>query len=124
VRERHRLPNVRVIPNSVAIRPHSMRPAQSGRLLFVGSLSYAPNEEGLIWFIERVCGRGPEVLAPWKSLAPAHPNGRWPSSRQTSGCMVLCPLSLRFIAERRSPLRHCMQAAALESSCLRQEPLD
>jgi glycosyltransferase involved in cell wall biosynthesis len=53
-----------VMPNAVTVPPWSGlgRPPGRGRLLFVGNLGYAPNVEGLSWFIESVLPRlAPEV---------------------------------------------------------------
>jgi glycosyltransferase involved in cell wall biosynthesis len=45
-----------VIPNGVAL-PHEVTgdwPAKEGRILFVGNMTYAPNVEGVTWFVTSV----------------------------------------------------------------------
>jgi polysaccharide biosynthesis protein PslH len=46
-----------VIPNGIEITPATANQPtvmQEGQLLFCGSLDYAPNREGLLWFCERI----------------------------------------------------------------------
>jgi len=56
---RARVPGLETIdvPNGVACVPHAAeRDASrtSGRMLFVGTLNYLPNEDGILWFIENI----------------------------------------------------------------------
>ncbi len=55
--DRRRLPfkNVVVLPNGAEIPKHCIEKSDCGnRVLFVGSLGYAPNSNGLMWFIENI----------------------------------------------------------------------
>lgn len=49
----HGADSIRLIPNGIRIRPVSS-PVDAPVLLFVGTLNYGPNAEGLTWFLERV----------------------------------------------------------------------
>jgi len=53
------------------------RPPESGRLVFVGSMDWDPNEDGIIWFLQRVLPRI-FAAAPHAKLSVV---GRSPSSR-------------------------------------------
>jgi glycosyltransferase involved in cell wall biosynthesis len=57
LRARHNLLNVSVIENAIAVPALAPRQVNTTRILFVGSLSYAPNSDGMIWFLERVLPR-------------------------------------------------------------------
>ena len=50
---RHPAPNVVVIPNGASV-PSTVDRTPEGRVLFVGDLGYAPNSEGVEWFLEAV----------------------------------------------------------------------
>jgi glycosyltransferase involved in cell wall biosynthesis len=52
-RSRHPAVNVVVIPNGTVI-PATVSRMPQGRVLFVGDLGYAPNSQGLQWFLDRV----------------------------------------------------------------------
>jgi glycosyltransferase involved in cell wall biosynthesis len=53
-RLRHPAPNVSVIHNGADIPEMCTRRQGAGRVLFVGSLSYAPNVHGMQWFLSNV----------------------------------------------------------------------
>lgn len=57
LRARHQIPNAGVIENAISIPALAPRQSDCARLLFVGSLSYVPNSDGMIWFLERVLPR-------------------------------------------------------------------
>lgn len=54
IRERLGIDNVVALANGVAMPAHTHVPADGAPLLFVGNLAYAPNVEGLIWFLDYV----------------------------------------------------------------------
>jgi glycosyltransferase involved in cell wall biosynthesis len=46
---------IKVIPNGTEIKPNNLKiQGNRNKLLFCGSLDYAPNEEGLIWFLKEI----------------------------------------------------------------------
>ncbi|MBL8579970.1 MAG: glycosyltransferase [Mesorhizobium sp.] len=51
---RHGGLRLEVIPNSVSLPASPRRNEERDTLLFVGNLSYAPNIEGIVWFIREV----------------------------------------------------------------------
>jgi glycosyltransferase involved in cell wall biosynthesis len=54
LRSRAVLSRIFVIPNSIDV-PGQLSPSRQGRhLLFVGSMDWFPNRDGLVWFAERV----------------------------------------------------------------------
>ena len=54
LRSRHRDLTVEVVPNGVSLAPSPKRRDDGDTLLFVGNLTYAPNVEGLLWFVREV----------------------------------------------------------------------
>jgi glycosyltransferase involved in cell wall biosynthesis len=51
--DRHPSPNVTVLPNGTDV-PQNVERAPQKRILFVGDLGYAPNQQGMEWFLEHV----------------------------------------------------------------------
>ena len=64
--KRHPNLDLTVLPNAVAIPNAPTRKGDGKRLLFVGTMGYAPNREGMTWFVEEVLPRlralaGPDI---------------------------------------------------------------
>jgi glycosyltransferase involved in cell wall biosynthesis len=57
LRERLGLAAVAHVPNAVVLPASPRRAPVPGRLVFVGNLGYAPNVEGLLWFLAEVWPR-------------------------------------------------------------------
>jgi glycosyltransferase involved in cell wall biosynthesis len=47
-------PGLTVVPNTVKVGKLHPAPRGRGKILFVGTLGYAPNEDGICWFIRQV----------------------------------------------------------------------
>ena len=66
IREEFGVPHVSVLPTGVDIQYFQPQPGQQrGNIVFVGSMDWYPNEEGILWFLEtvypRVCQQIPDV---------------------------------------------------------------
>ena len=67
--------NVQVLANGVEagrLQPVTA-PAASARVVFCGVMNYAPNDEGMLWFVREV----------WPLVRARGPMPRWPSSAPT-----------------------------------------
>lgn len=52
-------PEVQVVPNGVAVKDYPSRRGEGipGRLIYTGALSYAPNRDAVLWFVEKILPR-------------------------------------------------------------------